>query len=400
MLMKILNRLRGQVTFRAESAFPERVLNLCGARNLAFWELRWESPASFVCSMRRADFAQLQEAARKLDCTLTVLKTQGIPYFLHRFRHRQALAAGLVACGVLLAASTFFIWEFDITGNHTVSDQRILRALEQNGVHRGTFGLFVDEETLRNHILLEIPELCWIAVNVSGCRADVQVRERVDPPERLDGLPPSNVVARRDGMVVEVHAHRGAVCAGPGTAVAPGQLLISGVEDTDTVGASVLAGTGSVIARTWYTLTAVTPLKVRRKQDTGREKRRYSLIVGAHRLKFFSNSSVEGANCDRIIHQHPWTLFGMPLPVTVRTECCHFYTVVPEELSQKEAERRMKTVLTAFLEEQVAPYGTVSSTLVSSRRRGDQLWVTLQAECREEIGQRVPLYTEGDAGEI
>lgn len=90
----------------------------------------------------------------------------------------------------------------------------------------------------------------------------------------------------------------------------------------------------------------------------------------------------------------------MPLPVTVRTECCHFYTVVPEELSQKEAERRMKTVLTAFLEEQVAPYGTVSSTLVSSRRRGDQLWVTLQAECREEIGQRVPLYTEGDAGEI
>lgn len=36
MLNELVNRLRGQVWIRAESAFPERVLNLCGARDLAF----------------------------------------------------------------------------------------------------------------------------------------------------------------------------------------------------------------------------------------------------------------------------------------------------------------------------------------------------------------------------
>ena len=31
MLNQIVNRLRGQVCVRVEAAFPERVLNLCGA---------------------------------------------------------------------------------------------------------------------------------------------------------------------------------------------------------------------------------------------------------------------------------------------------------------------------------------------------------------------------------
>ena len=43
MLNQIVNRLQGQVRIRVETAFPERVLNLCGARNLAFWDMEWES---------------------------------------------------------------------------------------------------------------------------------------------------------------------------------------------------------------------------------------------------------------------------------------------------------------------------------------------------------------------
>ena len=31
MLNEVINRLRGQVRIRAECAFPDRVLNLCGA---------------------------------------------------------------------------------------------------------------------------------------------------------------------------------------------------------------------------------------------------------------------------------------------------------------------------------------------------------------------------------
>ena len=398
MLRGIVNRLRGQVRVRAECAFPERVLNLCGAQELAFWDLRWESPTAFTCRMSRRDWKALRQAGRNLDCTFSVVGLEGAPYFLLRFRHRQALLVGLTACALGLFLGSFFIWDFQVEGNETVPTERILRALEKNGVGLGTFGLSLDGEDIRNHVLLDVPELVWIAVNVSGCRASVQVRERTPPPVMIDRRQPCNLIARRAGLVKRVQTIGGVACVVPGVAVTEGQILISGVEDTDTVGARVLAGLGKVEARTWYGLTASMPLTVTEKRYTGREKTGVSLILGTRRIKFFSNSSIEGAEYDKITRRFPLRLLGVPLPVTLVTEKWRFYEAVPASRTAAQAEKAAGAILTAQLREMVEPYGEVKSTLCSSRQKGDTLLVTLSAECLEEIGATAPIYTEEETG--
>ena len=394
----VLNRLRGQVRLRVECAFPERVLNLCGALDLAFWDLQWESGTTFTCRMSRGDYAALRRAAERLECQLTVLRGEGIPFFLRRFRHRQALVVGMVGCGLALFLGSFFIWDFKIEGNKTIPEERILRSLESCGVRIGSFGLTLDGEDIRNHVLLEIPELSWVAVNVSGCRANVQVRERVNPPELLDERTPTNVIARRAGFVLEVRDWNGIAAVLPGSAVTEGQLLISGVEDLETLGARVTAGMGSVQARTWYSLTTTIPLTGAQKQYTGREKTALSLVFGKHRIKFFSNSSIEGEEYDKIIQRTPLSLLGVPLPVTVVTETYRFYETEEAALNTAGVERLGEQILTQQLESMVAPYGTISSTLCTSRQRGNALEVTLAAECVEEIAQTVPILTEEPGG--
>ena len=94
-MKELINRIRGQVRIRVECAFPERVLNLCGARDLAFWDLEWESPTDFSCRLSRRDYHTLRKAAKRLDCTITPIRREGVPYFLGRFRKRYALLAGL-----------------------------------------------------------------------------------------------------------------------------------------------------------------------------------------------------------------------------------------------------------------------------------------------------------------
>ena len=398
MLNEIVNRLRGQLRVRAESAFPERVLNLCGARDLSFWDLEWESPTAFTCRLSRKDWHTLRRAAKNLDCTLTVVRREGAPYFLSRFRHRTALMTGLVACGLGLFLGSFFIWDFAVEGNETVPTEQILRALEKHGVGLGSFGLGLDGEDIRNHVLLDIPELSWIAVNVSGCRANVQVRERRPVPELVSKREPANVVARRAGLVLKVRALDGVACVLPGTSVAEGQLLISGVEDTETVGARVLTGMGTVTARTWYSLDTAVPLQAEEKQYTGEEKLGVSLIFGTHRVKFFRNSSIEGAEYDKITNRRPWSLLGVPLPVTLVTEQYRFYETVSVEQSPAQAEKAAEAVLTEYLHSLVEPYGTVKSTLCSARQKGDTLLVTLKAECEEQIGESVPIYTQASEG--
>ncbi|MBE6995820.1 MAG: sporulation protein YqfD [Ruminococcaceae bacterium] len=398
MLKEGVNRLRGQVRIRVECAFPERVLNVCAARDLAFWDLEWESAEAFSCRLSRADCRVLRRCAEKLDCRITVLRREGAPYFLRRFRCRPALVTGLVGCVLALFLGSFFVWDFQVTGNETVPTERILRALEQQGVGLGSFGFSLDGEEIRNYVLLEIPELSWIAVNVSGCRAMVQVRERIIPPEPVNEKAPTNVVARRAGLVLEMRALNGVACVLKGASVAEGQLLISGVSDTGTFGARMLPGMGSVRARTWYSLTTKIPLTAVEKRYTGEKKTAVSLILGKRRVKFFANSSIEAGKYDKITKRTPWRLFGVPLPVTWVTETCRFYETQPVTRDRLQAERLGEQILTEQLAAAVSPYGAIRSTLCSARERNGVLEVTLTAECVEEIGKTVPIYTEETAG--
>ena len=220
------------------------------------------------------------------------------------------------------------------------------------------------------------------------------MRERVVPPELVRDKEPANVVARRAGLVLEVHALDGVASVLPGTAVTEGQLLISGVEDLETLGARMLAGAGRVEGRTWYTLTTKIPLQYAEKRYTGETKYLVSLTVGKQRVKFFSNSSVEGRKYDKMTHNDMGSVLGVPLPLRLTVETCRFYETEPAERSAAQAERLGEALLLRQLQSMVEPYGTITSTLCSSRQRGEVLEVSLSAECEEELGRRVPIYTE------
>ena len=74
MLREIINRLRGQVRLRVRCPYPERVLNVCSARNLAFWDLTWEDAETFTCRISRKDFHLLRQAAEKLGMGVPTLR--------------------------------------------------------------------------------------------------------------------------------------------------------------------------------------------------------------------------------------------------------------------------------------------------------------------------------------
>ena len=73
----IVNLLKGQVTGRVESGFPERVLNICAEYGVVFWDLTWESPVSFTFSLARRDWKRLRRLTRNLDCELIALGWKG-----------------------------------------------------------------------------------------------------------------------------------------------------------------------------------------------------------------------------------------------------------------------------------------------------------------------------------
>lgn len=387
MLQQAVNYWKGQVRLRVESGFPERVLNICAARQIAFWDLTWETPLSFIFTTTRRDFRRLKKAAERLSCTLTVVDREGMPYLLRRFRRRYALVAGLILCVLTLFAGSFFIWDFEIEGNQAVREEEILRALEKYGVGLGTFGFSIESEQLRNDILLEIPELSYIAVNVRGCRAQVQVRERVEVPEIVDKRRTGNTVASRDGLVVEIRPLDGQKLVLPGTTVQKGQLLISGVTDDEQAGTRFLRGMGKVYARTWYDFRCKVPQTVRRKVYTGEERVRLALCWGGRRWDLSLGRYLDLTDCDKTVERHQLRLPGdFLLPVTLVRETYRCYQEVEEPRTAEEAETAAAAVLRACLLSGMEE-GEVERESLATVPIGGSYLTALQCECREQIGR-------------
>ena len=392
MYRQIVHFLQGQVLVRIECGCPERVLNLCGARGIPFWELTWESPVCLTLRAVGRDLPRLRQAAEDAGGSLHLCRSGGVPVFWRRLRRRYVLLAGAVLAVTLMFGGNLVIWDFQVSGNDTVPTESVLQALERCGVRVGTRGVGLDQDELRNRVLPLLPDVVYLAVNVKGCTAHVQVVERKRPPAVVQESQVCNVVARREGLVTRVQALDGKAVAAPGSVVTEGELLISGVADSERSGLRLLHGMGEVWARTWYDLSVSVPLKTTEKTGEGRKKLHLSLDFGRRRIKFYGKGSITGVDCDKITYYKPFTLpGGLRLPLTLVRERITAWEGTAAERTEQSARQEGEQQLLALLSARLPEGSTVTDTRFAAVRQGDRLTVVLKAEGLEQIGQTVTL---------
>ena len=392
MYREVLNFLRGNVLLAVECSMPERFFNLCAVHDIPFWSVNWNAETGFTLRTTRWGYFRLKSVTKELDVSMTVRREKGAPVLLHRFHRRYVLLGAAVVFAVLFWWGNTFIWDIEVSGNDTVPTEQILRALEKQGVKVGTRALSIEQEDLRNHILLELKDISWLAANVSGCTAHVQVVERHRPPKLLKDSEKCNVIAAKDGLVTKVEALDGRAEVMRGSTVTKGQLLISGVVDSDMTGVRLLHGMGRVYARTWYELSTRVPLQTESFGKNIRSRTRLGLIFGKRRIKIFAKGSELRTNCDKIIQYKPFVLpFGFRLPVTLLAEKTAVCDTAVTERPVDEAWREGEQTLLRELQLLLAEDGTVESTRFAAAEKDGWLTVTLKAECLEQIGESVPI---------
>ncbi len=394
MYREFVNYLRGQTVLEVSCAAPERVVNLCAAGGVPFWSVTWLTAERLRFTTTRSGERRLREIMAELDAEVSVVERTGAPELWRRVKRRYVLLGAAALLPLVLAVSAGRIWGFEVSGNDTVSTPEILQALECCGVAVGTRGAGLDQDGLRNRVLPLLPDVVYLAVNVRGCTAHVQVVERTRPPHLYRDGDVQNIVASRSGLVTEVTALDGAAVVSPGDTVTAGQLLISGVADSPR-GARLMRATGTVRARTWYTLTVPIPLAAEERSGESGHIARLSLDAGRHRIKFYGGGSVLGADCAKITVYRPAVLpFGLRLPFSLVTERTASYDTSPARNAEDAARQEGEAQLLRQLRQTIGEDGAVLKTEFSREERDGWLYVTLRAECEEQIGAEVPLNTE------
>lgn len=393
--MGLLTYLRGWVRLEFRGAFPESVLNACAARNLEFWGVEKRDAFTIRVKVRRRDAETLAAIVLRCQCEVTDTRPCGAPVTLRRLRPRYGLLAGGLACLAALMFSSCFVWNVRVVGNESVSSGTILRALNDCGAGIGSFWPAFTGDSLRNELLLRLPELKWAAVNYDSSTITVIVRERTEKPDMVCEDVPTHVTAAKSGLITEMQVYRGEAVAGKGITVLAGETLISGVVSDLSGDTRLVHAVGSVKARTWYELTASRSLTAAKKTGTGRERTRYALTFGTKRVNIYGNSSIYDGNCDKIIKEYPLALDGVfTLPVRLVQETCTEYTITPVQQSPDALAAELETQLTEYLTDLLGKNGEITRASVSFSQSGGVLTATLHAECLEEIGKEVPMTEE------
>lgn len=395
---RIVNLLRGSAALEVTGAFPERFLNLCAQRGVAFWDVAWPERGTLRLTVAWKDRKKLTELAERTGCIITETEAGGLPPFLVRFRRRYGLLLGLaLAIGAVCWLSRFVL-VIDVEGNETVPAQVILAELRREGLRPGVYGPGLALRDISNQALIRLDGLSWMTVNLHGIRAQVVVREKVARPEIVDESVLGDIVAEAPGIVTRMEVWSGDAAVAEGATVLPGDVLIRGSVKMDPPMWSEnppewmpVRAMGRVEGRTWRILSASVPLQAEGKTYTGDEKSRWTLMILGQRVNFYQNSGIPFDRYDKI--SKTWNLTlpgGEALPFTLRRERYRAYESTTVQVDGDAARAMLEERLSARLRELLGETGEVVSENFSAMCRDGGLTVTLTAECREELGRFVP----------
>ena len=390
--------ITGWATAEITGAEPERFLSALAERGVAFWGAMPPQDYTLTVQVPAGAAKGLPLLAESMGCQCVIRARHGLPALAGQLRRRYVLMGCVALVLALLFVGSAFIWQIDITGNETIPDGPIRQALRECGVDIGTFWPRLSQDQVRNSVILRLPGIRWITVTIRGSHAQVIVREKREHLPVLQERELVKIVAVKAGLVEDVQPLHGTALTEPGKAVLPGETLIGGY----TTGRFNVQGPcraiGPVTGRTWYELTAKSPLAAEEKRPEERQRVQWALILGKTRINFYKGSSICPTGCDKIIESYPLQSSGIfTLPVTLEKTVFTSYDTEQrrqEELREEMEERLMERLLAA-----IGPEGQVTDSTFTASEEEGALYVTLRAECREQIGVEMPL-TEAELAEI
>lgn len=389
--------LTGYRTLATDGDHAARLLELCRRHNLIYEDFRHTEDGGISLRFPLPAARRAVELCGACGIPLTVAGEGGLPRLLTRILRRAGLAAGLILGLLLMHAANGVVWDIRISGNETVSDRAIEETLASCGFSVGTSLRGFEADRMENDVLMADHRLAWISINRKGTVAYVEVRERTPRPAEEPNSP-CDIIAAADGIIERVELEEGNVRVTAGQAVGKGEILVSGLYDSMTMGIRITAAKARVFARTTRVLTVEIPYAYQQKvyetplddpnEAVGREK---CLIFFGNHIKFSKKTGNAEGFCDTIENEQSWgPVKGVGFPISTRTVWYIPYRMTTATRTPAEAEELARFELARQIA--ALPGGAeLISKSISVQPGEEALTLTCILTCIEDIGAVRPI---------
>lgn len=392
---KIYEYLRGSYTVTARAESVCRALNVLMKNNVPFYGVKAEGGGLVGFCLEPDAFRKYVALTAEMTIEDERVTRRGLFAFASGYKMRIGFFIGAVLCAALLAASSFFVWDINVTGQTGLSEKEILKTLEGYGLYIGAYIPNIDTMRLENELVIDTEELSYASINLRGTVAEVVVRERKEKDVENISLP-SNLVANCDGQIESIEVRGGMPTVKKGQIVKKGQLLVSGVIDSQAVGYRLVRARGEIYARISRSFTAEVPLVREKKSRTGEKKTRVTIRFFAKKINLFSNNDISFEKYDTIEEEKRLCLFDrVELPVFVIKTTYSEYVTETEKISEEQALSIAEKELAGQTEK------TLSEAQILAREERTEIndgILTLYADidCIADITSEIFIKTDGE----
>ena len=324
----------------------ERFMNMASYRQILFWDAK-ASGTSMVMKTSWQGVQALQYCAEKTGCQLEVIAYGGLPAKWRKYKGRQILMVGVLFFIVGLYVLSSFVWTVEVQGNERLAKEEVLSACADWGLRPGAWKSKVDTAQISKQLLTTFADISWVSVAIEGTDATIQVAETIEKTEMIDKQTPQDIVAEKDGVILQITAERGTPLVQAGDVVKAGDVLISseiqvGVEGEE-MHSEYVAAQGCVMARTWQNMTEQLPLQGTEQVLQGEAKTNRILVWQDKKLDIVK-PNMTGTFQTKILSQKQMGLGDFRLPVLLQTEQYQPYITKPKTRTVEQAKQELEQI--------------------------------------------------------
>ena len=297
-------------------------LDLCLRYGVSYSDFSYDDTGAILVSCSLFTARRLQRLCLERGIAISLQGSVGLPSLCYRYRKRAGLFLGILLAVGMTVLSQKFVWDVRVTGNVTLTETEVLEELERCGFGVGSYIPTFRAGELENRVLIRSDRIAWISVYLDGTVARVQVVERDAAPPAEDPSRPANLVAAFDGQIESLELYRGNCLVSVGQAVKKGDLLVSGVYDSQTVGVRYTRASGRVMARAWQKIKVEIPLVYEEKVYGEGKKGDVFLNFFGFSTKILKSTGNLMGSCDIIEVEKAFDWLGgvsLPMGYTVTT---------------------------------------------------------------------------------
>lgn len=338
MIIFLINYLKGYLKISVYGSYIERFFNICASNNLTLWDIKREDIDKLSLKISVSDYKKLRTLIDNTKCSCKVDLKIGFPFVFKKIKTRYALFSGFVVFLACFYVLTNYLFSIAIIG--TEKTKYIYDILEEHNIKIGTKLDSIDARYTSNSIIKDHDDLLFIAINIRGNMATIEVTEREPLPELLDKDDPCDIIADKTGMISSIDVLAGEGIVDVGHTFLVGDVLVSSETTSyslnEVLPQRYVHSLANIKATIWYNIERVLSSEIFLKEYTGKSHKTYSIVFDKKVINLSKNTSNLYPFYDKIISTKEIKISdSITLPVFLQIDEYIEYIPVSSQISHQ-----------------------------------------------------------------